>query len=263
MTAGAPSTAVHGAVPRLVAHRGYPLHYPENSLAGLCAALAAGASAVECDVQLSADRHAIVIHDANLRRTTGRDGDVRDLDAAALARFDAGEAARFGMRFAGTPIPRLHEVAELAREFPSVTFFLDVKRASLRRFGADAVLDAIGAALDPHASSWVIVSFDRALVEQARSSRGGAVGWVVDTWDDVTGGALQALAPDYAFCAAEHVPPAGPLPAGPWQWVIYGVDAPAPALELGARGAAWIETDAIGELLAAPPWRLPSPSPVP
>ncbi|MGH6830626.1 MAG: glycerophosphodiester phosphodiesterase family protein, partial [Methylocella sp.] len=35
-----------------MAHRGYALHYPENTGAAVCAALAAGAKYFECDVQL-------------------------------------------------------------------------------------------------------------------------------------------------------------------------------------------------------------------
>ena len=42
--------------PDLVAHRGYALRYPENTLAAFQAAITAGARFVECDVQLSAAR---------------------------------------------------------------------------------------------------------------------------------------------------------------------------------------------------------------
>ena len=39
----------------LIAHRGYPAHYPENTLIGLEAAIKAGAERIEFDIQLSAD----------------------------------------------------------------------------------------------------------------------------------------------------------------------------------------------------------------
>ena len=43
-------------IPELVAHRGYPQHYPENTLIGIEAAITAGARFIDVDVQLSADR---------------------------------------------------------------------------------------------------------------------------------------------------------------------------------------------------------------
>ena len=251
MTEDLPRSA-RGPVPRLIAHRGSPLHYPENSVAGIEAALATGAAAFECDVQLSADRQPVIIHDADLQRTAGVAGDVRDMTAAELARVEVNETARLGPRFHGTHIPHLREIVAIARTHPAVTFFLDVKRASLRRFGNDAVLDAILAKMGTHSTSWVIVSFDRTLVERSRSRGVAHVGWVVDSWNDVAQGALHALAPDYVFCAAQNVPAVVPLPAGRWKWVIYDVNEPAAALDYGRRGAEFVETDAIGEMLASP-----------
>ncbi|MFC1685138.1 glycerophosphodiester phosphodiesterase, partial [Pseudomonadota bacterium] len=58
--------AIPDKVPTLIAHRGYALHYPENSLEAMEAALKAGALFVEFDVHLSADEEPMVIHDANV-----------------------------------------------------------------------------------------------------------------------------------------------------------------------------------------------------
>lgn len=248
----APPRPARGRVPQLVAHRGYPRHYPENSIAGIRAALSAGAAAVECDVQLSADHQPMIIHDPDVQRTAGTAGDVRDMTAAELARVEVNETARLGPRFHGTHIPQLREIVEVAHQHPAATFFLDVKRASLRRFGNDVVLDAVLAEIGTLSTSWVIVSFDRTLVGRSRTRGAAHVGWVVDSWDDVTHGALHALAPDYVFCAARNVPVDAPLPAGCWKWVVYDVNDPAAALDYWGRGADFVETDAIGEMLASP-----------
>ena len=53
-------------IPELVAHRGYALHYPENTLIGIEAAIRAGARYVEVDVQLSADKVPVLFHDRTL-----------------------------------------------------------------------------------------------------------------------------------------------------------------------------------------------------
>ena len=55
----------------LVAHRGQPQSYPENSLAGFEHALQAGASYVETDVQITSDGVPVLSHDANLLEISG------------------------------------------------------------------------------------------------------------------------------------------------------------------------------------------------
>jgi glycerophosphoryl diester phosphodiesterase len=68
-----------------IAHRGLwaPDGPPENSLGAFQAACEAGYG-VELDVQLSADGEAMVFHDGQLRRMTGRDGRIADHTAADL-----------------------------------------------------------------------------------------------------------------------------------------------------------------------------------
>src|SRR5260221_12347104 len=58
--------------------------YPENSLGAFQAACAAGYG-IELDVQLTADGEAVVFHDGNLKRMTGREGRVADHTADELA----------------------------------------------------------------------------------------------------------------------------------------------------------------------------------
>jgi glycerophosphoryl diester phosphodiesterase len=70
-----------------VAHRAYhdrSQRRPENSRAAIRAAIAAG-YAIEIDLQLSADGHAMVFHDDTLDRLTAATGPVRARPAAELA----------------------------------------------------------------------------------------------------------------------------------------------------------------------------------
>lgn len=59
-----------------IAHRGAHRRAPENTLAALRAAKKAGAQWVECDVQLTRDREAVIFHDATLDRMTNGSGYV-------------------------------------------------------------------------------------------------------------------------------------------------------------------------------------------
>ena len=73
----------------LYGHRGAQNEAPESTLSGFRHAIAIGLTAVEFDVQRTADRQLVVIHDATLDRTTNGHGPVADLTLADLQRLDA------------------------------------------------------------------------------------------------------------------------------------------------------------------------------
>jgi glycerophosphoryl diester phosphodiesterase len=78
-------------------------HAPENTLAGIRAALAFGVDAIEFDVQASADGVPVLMHDLTVDRTTNGRGKVADLSLDELRALDAG----------GEPVPTLDEVLDL------------------------------------------------------------------------------------------------------------------------------------------------------
>jgi len=99
-------------LPRVIVHRGAAGLAPENTLAGIRAAAAAGASGVEFDVKLTADGHCIAFHDDRLDRTTDGRGAVAKRTLAEIARLDAGAYA--GPAFAGERVPSLAAVLDQA-----------------------------------------------------------------------------------------------------------------------------------------------------
>ncbi len=101
----------------VIAHRGDSKIAPENTLPAFASAVKAGADLVELDYFHSADGVPVVIHDANLDRTTDaikRMGKskvkVVDTSLAELKLLDAG--AWFQAKFAGTRIPTLSEALD-------------------------------------------------------------------------------------------------------------------------------------------------------
>lgn len=96
--------------PTIFAHRGASAHAPENTLAAFELALAQGAEGIELDTKLSADGHAVVIHDATVDRTTDGHGRVNDMSLADLRSLDAG--VFFAEKYRGEKIPTLEEVFE-------------------------------------------------------------------------------------------------------------------------------------------------------
>ncbi|MHC4109084.1 MAG: glycerophosphodiester phosphodiesterase family protein [Planctomycetota bacterium] len=238
--------------PILVAHRGYALRYPENTLIAIEAAVEAGAACVEFDVQMSGDGVPVLLHDADLRRTGGVDGRVTEMPLEAIRRVDVSERARLDATFENARIPTLAETVARLAQWPDVLAFVEIKRASLRKFGPP-VVDRVIEELRTNLDRCVVISYDRDAVLQARGLGAPAIGWVLEEWSDATRHRAEQAAPDYLVCEYGLLPaePAA-LWSGPWQWVLYDADTPELALQLAARGARYVETMAIGEMLSDP-----------
>ncbi len=94
----------------VIAHRGAPRRYPENTLAGFDRALRFGCDGIEFDVQMSRDGVPVVYHDRTLARAGGGRQRVHQLDLRELRRLDAG--ARFAGARRRHRIPTLDEVLD-------------------------------------------------------------------------------------------------------------------------------------------------------
>lgn len=97
----------------ITAHRGAKVAAPENTLAAFRAAMDAGATYAELDVQHTRDRVIVVVHDGDLMRMGDDPRRVSELTAAEIASVDIGR--KHDAKFAGEVPPTLEEVIELAR----------------------------------------------------------------------------------------------------------------------------------------------------
>ena len=102
----------NGGVPMIMAHRGYSAKAPENTLPAFKMCMDEGFSAAELDVQMLGDGTIIVMHDDNLKRTTGLNKNVWEVTYDEIRDLDNG--AFFDKAFEGTRIPTLDEVLKLA-----------------------------------------------------------------------------------------------------------------------------------------------------
>jgi glycerophosphoryl diester phosphodiesterase len=99
--------------PRWVAHRGAGKLAPENTLAAFREGARHGYTAFECDVKLSRDDVAFLLHDATLERTAGDTGVAGERPWAELSRLDAG--GWHSRAYAGEPLPTLEGMARWLR----------------------------------------------------------------------------------------------------------------------------------------------------
>ncbi|HKM37440.1 MAG TPA: glycerophosphodiester phosphodiesterase family protein [Thiopseudomonas sp.] len=109
-------------------HRGARGEAPENTLVSFQACLNAGVTRCELDLHLSKDRQLMVIHDATLKRTTGRRGKVSEYSAAELMQMDARHNTALWP--VPCPIPTLEQLFE---QCPFTHWQLEVKEASKTR----------------------------------------------------------------------------------------------------------------------------------
>jgi glycerophosphoryl diester phosphodiesterase len=247
-----PPTPADTDLPAIIAHRGNAFEFPENTLEGLSSAVDLGVRHLEFDVQLTADLVPVLMHDAVLTRVANRPGSVHDLTAAALASIPVGEVSRLGERHANLRAPTLARFADALAGWPSVTAFVEVKRASLRRFGREAVLTRIADALAPVRERCVLISFDDVSLKILRQMTGARIGWVLSNYDEAARAAADSLAPQFLFVNLERLPATRePLWSGPWDWAIYEVRDLDTALDCRARGAKFVETMDVRGLLAA------------
>lgn len=95
--------------PLWLAHRGAGKLAPENTLAAFRLGAGFGYRGFECDVKLSQDGEAFLLHDDTLERTTSSHGSPASADWAELARLDAG--SWHSPPFAAEPLPRFAQIA--------------------------------------------------------------------------------------------------------------------------------------------------------
>jgi glycerophosphoryl diester phosphodiesterase len=97
----------------ITAHRGASVSAPENTMASFRAALEAGATYAELDVQRTVDGRVIVLHDGDVLRMGGDPRKVKDLTTAELQAIDIGR--KYDPKFTGEVPPTLEEVIALVR----------------------------------------------------------------------------------------------------------------------------------------------------
>ena len=116
--------------PHLFGHRGASSEAPENTVPAFARALERGVPYLELDCHATRDGEIVVLHDAELARTTDGQGPVAEVSFAELERLDAGyrfcrDGQTFPFRGRGVRVPRL---AEVLKTFPGVCLNVEVKQ---------------------------------------------------------------------------------------------------------------------------------------
>ncbi|WP_327426774.1 glycerophosphodiester phosphodiesterase [Streptomyces sp. NBC_01236] len=196
-----------------IGHRGVMGVEPENTLRSFVAAQNAGLDLIELDLHLSKDGALVVMHDAEVDRTTDGSGPIAEKTLAELRALDAGRGERvpvFDEVLDAVKAPLQAEIKDLAaaRALAEVMHRRDlVGRVEVSSFHDEAIAEV--ARLVPGVRTALIASrygidvVDRAveagaatvclnirrltleIVEQARKADLRIIGWVVNTQDQL------------------------------------------------------------------------------
>lgn len=109
--------------PLVFAHRGSSAAFAEHTRAAYLQALADGADGVECDVHLTRDQHVVLLHDANLDRTSDGTGPVAERTLQELHHLDFSS-------WKGARIPEAYGAR--SEQFLTLPDLLDLLRAAGR-----------------------------------------------------------------------------------------------------------------------------------
>lgn len=238
-------------LPDLIAQRGNVAEYPENTLPALRSALELGARHVEFDVQLSADRQPVLLNDSNLQRVAGVNRHALEMTWHELAQISVSEPERFQNQHAtDVAIPSLSQAAMLLATRPAVTAFVEIKRASLRTFGAEIVVRKICEVLKPIVRQCVLVSADFTAIHHVRRLSSFRIGWMLTEYSSLSALKCEALVPDYLLCDRQLLTQTqSQLWRGPWRWAISNVTSLDVATEVASRGARLVATTAFPRML--------------
>ena len=171
----------------IMAHRGYSAKAPENTLPAFKRCMDEGVTAAELDVQMLADGTIVVMHDDNLKRTTGVNKNVWEVTYDEIKDLDNGSF--FSKEFEGTKIPTLDEVLKLCGSGDNKLYLnIEIKRNGHDDGITEKVVDIILA--NDYLSNCDITSQDYETLEEVRSINP----YVLTAYTSVVGmGELESL----------------------------------------------------------------------
>lgn len=233
---------------QLIAHRGYQQHFPENSPRAINEAIACGAHYIEIDVQFSSDGIPLICHDDDLLRIAGINKKLSAYTFKELASITANEPTRFGTQFQEIKLAPLQALVDIMQANPKVQVLVELKEEATRDYGAAFCLSGIFEVLSPVIDRCILISFDIDALRIAKNYHFKRLGAVLRQWH-LRHSIAQELNAEMIICNYKRIPEQDSLHMDECLVAVYEVDHIALGNHLLSRGANFIETFSIGEML--------------
>jgi glycerophosphoryl diester phosphodiesterase len=211
-----------------IGHRGARAYEPENTLRSFKKALEIGVDAVELDVRKTKDDQLVVIHDADVKRTTDGNGLVSELTLKEIKEFSAEK---------GEKIPTLKEALD----------FLDKKAKTLIELKEEGVEEKVLSLVNEKGlqKNVIIVSFIEAALRKVRElDREVETGLLYATHKNPVKAALDLkasyLLPLYRFTHTANVQKAH---ENGLKVIVWTVNTPEEVAEYAKKGVDGIASD--------------------
>ncbi len=174
-----PSIASDYGGVKVIAHRGAGFEFDENTLEGCRQSYERGILGYEVDVRRTKDGHLVLMHDADVSRTTGGTGTVETLTLAEIRTLKTAKS--------GVPIPSVEELFTYFGDKPDVYLMLEMKTSDTAAYPDDQIEsycrqlhDTAKRLLPP--GTYCFISFDRrALGAIHRIDAGAFTGYLSGT----------------------------------------------------------------------------------
>lgn len=244
-----------------VAHRGESYDAPENTLAAFRLAWERDVSTIELDVYQTKDGELIVTHDANTKKTTGIEKEIKLSTLAELRQLDAGRWK--GERWAGEKLPTLAEA--LATIPDRGRCFIELKTGPEVLPALIKVIEASG----QRPEQLALISFNpKSVAEAKRKLPQHQAYWIVSVKPDKKTGALaptveELIAKAKAIRAdgldlsipptADYIEPVKAAGLKLFVWTVNDVAVARKFMELGVDGittdrAAWLKQQLVRDV---------------
>ena len=177
-----------------LAHRGYTIDTPENTMSAFNNALALKTKNFETDVQITSDGVYVLLHDPTIDRTSNGTGAISSLTYAEADAFDYG--SWFSASFVGERIPRFDDFCAFA-DTNGCTIFTEIK-TSMTTLEISGMIDIIVA--NNLINNCVILSFTPSVLATVRGINASlTLGYLSSTLIDI-----NAMLPNsYALIAVD------------------------------------------------------------
>lgn len=230
---------------RWVAHRGYSSRYIENTLQAMQMAIAAGARYLEADIQFSADVQPMLFHDESLQRLCQREGDIQDYCSQDLMQLTLSLSERPVV----TGIAHLSALLALLDANPEVQLFLEIKCESVRVLGVERCLGKVLDFIESYENQIIVISFSTEILASIKRLGYSRVAPVVRRLEQLSEPEISELHSELVFINYRSVDDWQQIKSSSISIGVYEVSSLALAASLWQQGVAFIETDAIGEML--------------
>lgn len=235
---------------RLVAHRGQQFTFPENTLESIQQAICCGASAVEFDVQMTADHVPVICHNSSLLKTAGIDINITKANHTDLKDICVGEKSRFAEQYLSVTLPSLQDMVNMLKGTPHVLVFVELKNESVEVFGIECFVKQVLKQLAPVQEHCVVIADNLQALLTLRQQSTIPLGWIVHRWhsDDLKlakESEVDYMVINHKYITAQHYD----FVRDDWSWMVYHTNDAHEALALFNLGVELVETNDICSLL--------------